>query len=71
MGDVAFFFSGMGGIFLIIDGRWVHFLFVGGWGLVLQLFENYGWWDPDKNQFDGWWGLKFVLMGGGVFFFFF
>ena len=32
--------------------------------MVLQLLENDGWWGPDKNQFDGWWVLKFLLMGG-------
>ena len=29
---------------------------------VLQLLENDGWWGPDKSQFDGGWGLKFLLM---------
>ena len=36
--------------------------------MVLQLLENYGWWCSEKNQFDGWLGLKFVLMGGVCFF---
>ena len=66
-GGGGIFFSGVGGFFKLLTGDGCLFYLGVGWCSNYWKIMGGDWWGPDKNQFDGWWELKFVLMGGGIF----